>query len=346
MIDLRSDTVTKPTAGMRAAMAAAEVGDEQFKEDPMTNELQRRMAELFGHEAALFLPTATMANEIALRILTRPGGLLLAEERTHVLIYEFGGPAVHSGLIMQGLVADAGRPSLDQIRTAVAASDAPRDASVVVLENTHRSSGARVWPLDEFSATVALARELGLAMHLDGARLFNASVAADLPPSAWAKQADTVTVCFSKGLGCPTGAVIAGSAELMERAWEAKFLFGGALRQSGVISAAMLYALDNHVDRLAEDHARARRLAEGLAAAGLEIDVDAVETNFISIPLGPLGLAEPDAEERLAAHGVLVGHMRPGILRAATHLDISDDDIDRAIELIPAALGVRDRVRA
>ena len=346
MIDLRSDTVTKPTAGMRAAMAAAEVGDEQFKEDPTTNELQRRMAELLGQEAALFLPTATMANEIALRILTRPGGLLLAEERTHVLVYEFGGPAVHSGLIMQGLVADAGRPSLDQIRTAVAASDAPRDASVVVLENTHRSSGARVWPLDEFSATVALARELGLAMHLDGARLFNASVAADLPPSAWAKQADTVTVCFSKGLGCPTGAVIAGSAELMERAWEAKFLFGGALRQSGVISAAMLYALDNHVDRLAEDHARARRLAEGLAAAGLEIDVDAVETNFISIPLGPLGLAEPDAEERLAAHGVLVGHMRPGILRAATHLDISDDDIDRAIELIPAALGVRDRVRA
>ena len=341
MIDLRSDTVTKPTAGMRAAMAAAEVGDEQFREDPTTNELQRRMADLLGHEAALFLPTATMANEIALRVLSRPGGLLLAEERTHVLVYEFGGPAVHSGLIMQGLVADAGRPSLDQIRTAVAASDAPRDASVLVLENTHRSSGARVWPLDDFTATVALARELGLAVHLDGARLFNASVAAGLPPSAWAKQADAVTVCFSKGLGCPTGAIIAGSAELMERAWEAKFLFGGALRQSGIIAAAMLYALDHHVERLAEDHARARRLAEGLAAAGMDIDVDAVETNFISIPLAPLGLEEPDAETSLEAHGVLLGHMRPGILRAATHLDITDDDIDRAIELIPAALGVR-----
>ena len=344
MIDLRSDTVTKPTAGMRAALAAAEVGDEQFREDPTTNELQRRMADLLGQEAALFLPTATMANEIALRVLTRPGGLLVAEERTHVLVYEFGGPAVHSGLIMQGLVADAGRPSLEQIRTAVAASDAPCDASVLVLENTHRSSGARVWPLDEFSATVALARELGLAVHLDGARIFNASVAAGLPPSAWAKQADAVTVCFSKGLGCPTGAIIAGSAELMEKAWEAKFLFGGALRQSGIIAAAMLYALDHHIDRLADDHARARRLAEGLAAAGMDIDVDAVETNFISIDLTPLGIVEADAEERLAAHGVLLGHMRPGILRAATHLDISDDDIDRAIELIPAALGVRARV--
>ena len=341
MIDLRSDTVTKPTAGMRAAMAAAEVGDEQFREDPTTNELQRRMAELLGQEAALFLPTATMANEIALRVLTRPGGLLLAEERTHVLVYEFGGPAVHSGLIMHGLVADAGRPSLEQIRAAVAASDAPRDASVLVLENTHRSSGARVWPLDAFSASVALTRELGLAVHLDGARLFNASVAAGLPPSAWAKQADTVTVCFSKGLGCPTGAIIAGSSALMERAWEAKFLFGGALRQSGVIAAAMLYALDHHVERLADDHARARRLAEGLAAAGMDIDVDAVETNFISIDLAPLGLTEPEAEERLQANGVLLGHMRPGILRAATHLDIDDDDIERAIERVPDALSAR-----
>lgn len=346
MIDLRSDTVTKPTAGMRAAMAAADVGDEQFREDPTTNELQRRMAELLGQEAALFLPTATMANEIALRILTRPGGLLVAEERTHVLVYEFGGPAVHSGLIMQGLVADAGRPSLEQIRTAVAACEAPRDASVLVLENTHRSSGARVWPLEEFTATVALARELGLAVHLDGARLFNASVAAGLPPSAWAQHADTVTVCFSKGLGCPTGAIIAGSQALMEKAWNDKFLFGGALRQSGVISAAMLYALDNHVERLADDHARARRLAQGLAAAGMEIDVDAVETNFISIPLAPIGIGEPEAEERLVAHGVLLGHMRPGILRAATHLDISDEDIDRAIDTIPAALGVRTAARA
>jgi threonine aldolase len=344
VIDLRSDTVTKPTAGMLAAMAAAEVGDEQFREDPTTNELQRRMAELLGHEAALFLPTATMANQAALRTLSRPGGLLLAEERTHVLIYEFAGPAIHSGLIMHGMAAAAGRPTPAQIRTAVAGSDASPAASVLVLENTHRSSGARVWPLDDFTAAVATARELGLAVHLDGARLFNASVAAGLPPSAWARQADSVTVCFSKGLGCPLGAVLAGSSDFIERAWEGKFLFGGALRQSGVVAAAMLYALDHHVERLAEDHARARRLAEGLVAAGIEVDLDAVETNFVGIDLPPLGVTEPEAEERLASRGVLLGHMRPGILRAATHLDVGDDDIERAIELVPEALGIGARV--
>jgi threonine aldolase len=304
------------------------------------------MADLLGQEEALFLPTATMANEIALRILSRPGGLLLAEERTHVLVYEFGGPAVHSGLIMQGLVADAGRPSLEQIRAAVAASEAPREASVLVLENTHRSSGGRVWPLEAFADTVALARALGLAVHLDGARLFNASVAAGSAPSAWARLADTVTICFSKGLGCPTGAIIAGSAELMAKAWESKFLFGGALRQAGVLAAAMLYALDHHVDRLAEDHARARRLADGLAAGGMDIDVDAVETNFVALDLAPLGVTEAEAEERLAARGVLLGHLRPGILRAVTHLDVTDEDIEGAIELIPAALGTRARVGA
>jgi threonine aldolase len=338
VIDLRSDTVTKPTAGMRAAMAAAEVGDEQFREDPTVNELQERMAELLGHEAALFLPTATMANEIALRVLSRPGGLLLAEERTHVLVYEFGGPAVHSGLIMHALVADAGRPTPEQIRAAVAASEAPRDASVVVLENTHRSSGGRVWPLAEFASAVEAARELGLAVHLDGARLFNASVAAALPPSSWGRLADTVTVCFSKGLGCPLGAVLAGSRTLIDRAWEGKFLFGGALRQAGVVAAAMLYALDHHVERLADDHARARRLAEGLAAAGLEIDLAAVETNFVGIDLAPHGLTEPEAERRLEKRGVLLGHLRPGVLRAATHLDVSDEDVERAIELVPYAL--------
>jgi threonine aldolase len=346
VIDLRSDTVTKPTAGMRAAMAAAEVGDEQFREDSTTNELQRRMAELLGHEAALFLPTATMANQVALRTLSRPGGLLIAEERTHVLIYEFAGPAIHSGLIMHGLTAAAGRPTPAQIRAAVGGSDASPGASVLVLENTHRSSGARVWPLDEFGTVVATARELGLAVHLDGARLFNASVAAGLPPSTWAKQADSVTVCFSKGLGCPLGAVLAGSNDFIERAWEGKFLFGGALRQSGVIGAAMLYALDNHIERLAEDHARARRLAEGLAAAGIELDVDAVETNFVGIDVAPLGLAEAEAEERLRSRGVLVGHLRPGILRAATHLDVSDDDIDAAIEIVPDALGAVTRTAA
>ena len=336
MIDLRSDTMTRPTAAMLAAMAEAEVGDEQYREDPTVNELQRRAAEVVGHEAALFLPTATMANQIALRTQTKPGGMLLAEERTHTLIYEWGGPAVHSGLVMHGVPAAAGRVTPEQVR----AVEDLGPGGIVVLENTHRSSGARVWPLDELRATAAAARERGAAVHLDGARLFNASVAAGLPPAAWGRLADSVTICFSKGLGCPFGAVLAGSAELIERAWEGKFLFGGAMRQAGVVAAAALYALDHHVERLAEDHARARRLGEGLAAAGLAVDLDALETNFVGIGLEPTGLDDVTALARLREHGTLLGDLRPGVLRAALHLDVSDDDVERAVQVIPQALGV------
>jgi threonine aldolase len=325
VIDLRSDTVTKPTPGMLAAMAAAEVGDEQEREDPTTNELQRRMAELLGHEAALFLPTATMANQAALRALSRPGCKVVAEERTHVLIYEWGGPAIHSGLVMQGLVAEAGRPTPEQIEEV----DELGGGSVLVLENTHRSSGGRIWPLDEFRAAADAARGRGAAVHLDGARLFNASVAAGVEPSAWGTLADTVTICFSKGLGCPFGAILAGPAETIERAWESKFLFGGALRQSGIASAAMLYALDHNVDRLADDHARAKRLAEGIG-----IDPATVETNFVPIP------AAHDVQERLLERAVGVGGLRPGWLRAVTHLDIGDEDIEQAIERMQEVLPV------
>lgn len=342
VIDLRSDTVTKPTPEMLAAMAAAEVGDEQEREDPTTNELQRRAAELLGHEAALFLPTATMANQVALRTLARPGGLLVAEERTHVLLYEWGGPAIHAGLMARGLPAEAGRLTPAQILGL----EGLGPGGVVVLENTHRDSGGRVWPVEDFRAAVAAARERGAAVHLDGARLFNASVAAGVAPAEWASLADSVTVCFSKGLGCPLGAVLAGSAALVEEAWEGKFLFGGALRQSGVVAAAMLYALERNVERLAEDHARARRLAEGLSEAGVPVDLDAVETNFVGIELAPLALSEEEAVARLRERGVLLGYLRPGVLRAATHLDVSDEDIDRAIELVPAALGVTTGARA
>ena len=339
MIDLRSDTATRPTPEMRAAMAAAEVGDEQLREDPTVNELQRRAAALLGQEAALFLPTATMANQIALRMLSRPGGELLAEERTHVLIYEAGGPAVHSGLVMRGLPGLAGRLTPEQIRVAASGRDELQPPSVVVLENTHRSAGGRVWPLAELEATAAAARELGLAVHLDGARLFNAAVASGVATAAYGRLADSVTVCFSKGLGCPLGAVLATSAERIEEAWHGKFLFGGAMRQAGIVAAAALYALDHHVDRLAEDHARAGRLAEGLSAAGLDVDPDAVETNFVGVELASLGLEPPEAKERLREQGVLVSVLRPGVLRVATYLGISDDDVEQAVDAIPRGLG-------
>jgi len=340
MIDLRSDTATKPSPEMLAAMAEADVGDEQEQEDPTVNELQRRAAALLGHERALFLPTATMANQIALRVLTRPGGQLIAEERTHILIFEAGGPAVHSGLIARPLTGDAGRITPDQIREAVATADWLQPARIVVLEQTHRSAGGRVWPLEELAASIDAAHELGLPVHLDGARLMNASVASGVPAADYGRLADTVQICFSKGLGCAMGAILAGSDELIEEAWRLKFLFGGALRQAGVVAAAMLYALEHNIERLAEDHTRAKRLATGLAAAGLPVDVDATETNFVGIDVGSIGLDAADAQARIRADGVLVGRLRPGVLRVATHLGVTDDDVDQAIELIPRALGV------
>jgi threonine aldolase len=312
VIDLRSDTLSKPPAEMLSAMAAADVGDEQYREDPTTNELQRRMAELLGHEAALFVPTATMANQIALRAQTTPGSTLVAEERTHTIVFEAGGPAIHSGLMVRALQGEAGRLTPEQIEEE---PDLGR-GGIVVLENTHRSSGGRIWPLDEFRAAVEATHEKGAILHLDGARLFNASVGAGLPPSAWASLADSVTICFSKGLACPTGAILAGSAEMIERAWESKFLFGGALRQSGVLAAAALYALDHHVERLAEDHARAQRL-----------DPDA-ETNFATIE------NRPGLKEQLRERGLLVGDLKPGWLRAVTYLDITDADADAAAAIL------------
>jgi threonine aldolase len=227
---------------------------------------------------------------------------------------------------MQGLAAEAGRPTPEQISEV----DEFGAGSVLVLENTHRSSGGRIWPPAEFRASVDAARSRGAAVHLDGARLFNASVAAGIEPSAWSTLADTVTICFSKGLGCPFGAVLAGPAETIELAWEGKFLFGGALRQSGIASAAMLYALDQNVDRLAEDHLRARRLAEGIG-----IDPATVETNFVPIP------DEPGLQERSLESGVRVGVLRPGWLRAVTHLDVGDEEIEQAIERMQEVISVR-----
>ena len=347
MIELRSDTLTQPSPGMREAIANAVVGDEQKREDPTVLELERRGAELLGQEEAVYLPTATMANQIALRILTEPGDVLIAEEHSHVLISEQGGPAAHSGLFTRGLPGFAGRLTPQQLRAAMTDPRSGHEpvTKLVSLENTHNSAGGRVWPLAELEATVATARELGLRVHLDGARVLNAAVALGIPASEIGRRFDTVTLCLSKGLGCPLGAVIAGPPSLMTRARRAKHLFGGAMRQAGIVAAAGVYALDHNVDRLAEDHARARRLAEGLVAAGLRLDLDAVETNFVQIDVEPLGLTKWEALERLKQHGVgLSATVHPTKLRAVTHLDLTDEDVDRAVELIPRALLVLERL--
>jgi threonine aldolase len=326
---------------MRAAIAAALVGDEQRREDPTASELEARAAALLGQEEAVFLPTATMANQIALRVHTEPGDELLGEENCHVFVSELGGPAVHSGVVTRGLPGVAGRFTPEQVRAAyrVPAIHSPR-TRVVWVENTHNQSGGRVWPLDEIDELRSLCAELDLRFHLDGARLLNAAVASGEEAATIGRRFDTVTLCLSKGLGCPLGALIAGPAESMVHARRFKHLFGGAMRQAGIVAAAGVYALDHHVERLADDHARAKRLALGLADAGLAVDPDRTETNFVQVDVAPLSPQE--AIGRLAEHGVgLSGTMHPTILRAVTHLGVGDADIDAALEAIPRALGAR-----
>jgi threonine aldolase len=328
---------------MRRAIAAAEVGDEQKREDPTVNELEARAAELLGQEESVFLPSASMGNQIALCLHGSPGDELIAEAQAHVMISELGGPAVFARLLTRPITTTNGRFGPEQIRELARDwrdNHAPR-TRVVAIENTHNSSGGRVWPLEEVAAVAAECRVLDLRLHLDGARLLNAAVALGVPAADIAGHADTATLCLSKGLGCPLGALIAGSHELMVEARRLKHMFGGAMRQAGIVAAAGVYALDHHVDRLADDHARARRLAEGLLDSGLPVDLDQVETNFVQIDVAPLGLTSQEAVSRLAAEGVgLSATVRANVLRAVTHLDVTDGDIDRAIELIPQALGV------
>ena len=341
MVDLRSDTVTKPSRAMREAMASAEVGDEQEREDPTVLELERRVAELLGHEEAVYLPTATMGNQIALAILGERGGELLVEERAHIMLSELGGAAYHSGLQTRGLPGVLGRIGPEQVRAAAWKDGefwTPR-LSILALENTHNTAGGTVWPLEELRATVAAARELVLRVHLDGARLLNAAVASGVPAAEIASGFDTVTLCLSKGLGCPLGALIAGSRELMHRARVEKHRFGGAMRQAGIVAAAGLYALDHNVERLADDHAHARRLAEGWAEAGLPVDLERVQTNFVQLDVAAVGLGEEEAIARARAEGVLLSQTGPGVLRAVTSLEVDDEDVEHALAAVPRALG-------
>jgi threonine aldolase len=346
VIDLRSDTLTQPSAGMRKAMAEAVVGDEQKREDPTVIALEERAAELLGQEEAVFLPTATMANQIALRILSEPGDEVLAEAMAHVFRYELGGPAVHSGLAMKALRTEHGIFTADDVREAV---NPPGDlhtapTRVVCLENTHNGGGGRVWPLGQLRDVVGVARGLSLSVHLDGARLMNAAIASGVQAEDYGHEFDTVTLCLSKGLGCPLGALIAGSHERMAKARRMKHLFGGAMRQAGIVAAAGVYALDHNVNRLADDHEHARRLGGGLAAAGLPVDLDQVETNFVLLDVGRLGLPADEAVARVRAEGVLLSFAaRKDVLRAVTHLDVTAEQIDGAIERIPRALASTDR---
>ena len=345
MIDLRSDTLTQPSAGMRQAMAEAVVGDEQKREDPTVIALEERAAELLGQEEAVYLPTATMANQIALRVLTEPGDEVVAEGMAHVFRYELGGPAVHSGLAMKSLATENGIFTAEQVRDAVSPPGDLHTAPtrVVCVENTHNGGGGRVWPIDHLRAVVQEARRNALNVHLDGARLLNAAVASGTSAAEYGREFDTVTLCLSKGLGCPLGALVAGSRERMTKARRMKHLFGGAMRQAGIVAAAGRYALEHNVERLAEDHANARRLGEALADAGLPVELEQVETNFVLVDVGRLGLGGDEAIARLRVEGVLLSFAaKKDVLRAVTHLDVSAEDIEGAAEAIPRALASTD----
>jgi threonine aldolase len=287
MVNLYSDTQTRPTPEMREAIARAEVGDEQRRADPTVLALEERVAALLGHEASVFLPSGTMCNEIAIRLHIRPGGdeILLGRD-THPLRFEGGAPAALSGAVMTVVEGEAGMFTPEALDAAIRAHPpgdryAPRPRLVCVEQPTNMGGG-RVWPLAQVEAVLEVARGHGLRTHLDGARLLNAAVASGVDAAAWARGFDSAWVDFTKGLGAPVGACLAGSSELIAEAWRWKQMLGGAMRQAGIVAAAGLHALDHHVDRLADDHTRARRLAEGLAALpGVEIDAATVETNIV-----------------------------------------------------------------
>ncbi len=325
-IDLRSDTVTRPTPAMREAMARAEVGDDVYGEDPCVNRLQEVAAMRLGVEAALFVPSGSMGNQAALRTLTRPGDVVLAGEDAHLLVYESGAASALSGLQVR-TIGRGGLFSGADVHRHVTPDEAhfPR-TRVVALENTHNRSGGRVFPLELAKDVASVAREKGLFVHLDGARLFNAEVATGTPASAWAALCDSVTFCLSKGLGAPVGSLVCGSRERIREVHRARKLLGGGMRQAGILAAAGLHALEHHVARLADDHEHARLLADGLLRLGFEVDPPP-ETNMVCF-------AVRDTRGFLSAtraRGVLVNPVVEGRFRAVTHLDVSGADILEAL---------------
>jgi threonine aldolase len=335
-IDLRSDTVTRPTPAMRRAMAEAEVGDDVYGEDPTIRALEERLAALLGKEAALFVPSGTMANQIAVGVHAGPGDELICSSTSHVYVWEGGGIARLWGVTPRTFPGTNDLLSVQDLEGKVRPEDShyPR-TRLVCLENTHNRGGGRVHPIEEVTAIAMWARSNGLAMHLDGARLFNAVVATGRPAADWADLFDTVSVCFSKGLGAPVGSALAGSRGLVREAHRLRKVLGGGMRQAGILAAGALYALENHIERLAEDHANARTLAAAVErSGGLRLESGPVETNLVWIEVDPrLGTAG-EVAARLKQRGVLVAALGAQVLRACTHLDVSRDDVQRAADEI------------
>ncbi len=342
ILDFRSDTLTRPTPAMRQAMAAAEVGDDVYGEDPTVRALEERTAALLGKEAALFVASGTMGNQLAIRCQTEPGDEVLLHEASHIARYERGAYALLSGVTLSPLAGERGLLTPEAVRSAVrpaklAAYGLHPPTRLLALENTHNAGGGTVWPMDQLAAVAAAGRAAGLALHLDGARLWNAAAALGVAPAAIAAPFDTVSVCFSKGLGAPVGSALAGSAEVVQKARRFRGLFGGAMRQAGIIAAGALHGLEHHRDRLAQDHRDARELAGGLAAnACFTVAVEQVESNIVMAnveDIDPTGLAEA-----CAAQGVRFLVVGPSRLRFVTHLDLPPGGVERTLETIAQVL--------
>ena len=327
MIDLRSDTVTRPTEGMRRAMLEAPVGDDVFGEDPTVNRLEEYVADLLGKEAALYAPSGTMTNQIGVQVITNRREEVLLHEGSHIFVYEAGAPALLSSVQLRTLSGEDGILDPETVRAAVRPRDVhfPR-SSLLCLENTHNTAGGKVFPLEDFAAVAETAKEHGLKVHLDGARLFNAQAATGIPAREWCGHADTVSVCSSKGLGAPVGSLLAGDEETISEARRSRKAFGGGMRQAGIIAAASLYAFENNVERLSEDHERARNLAAGLREAGY--DAREPDTNLVLVAVDD----PPEFLRALAREGVLATPGKPGFVRLCTHLDAEDSDIETAVE--------------
>jgi threonine aldolase len=333
LIDLRSDTVTRPTPEMRKAMAEAEVGDDVFGDDPTVNALQEYAADLLGKEAGLFVPAGSMGNQVSLGVLTRPGDEVICEAGAHFLHYEGGAVAANLGLVARPIEGTAGAFSADQVAPLIrpGSEHNPRTA-VVAIENTHNGAGGRIFPLDEAQAISKVARENDVALHLDGARIFNAQAATGTPAREWAACADTVSFCFSKGLGAPIGSMVVGSSESIAHGRFVRKRLGGGMRQVGVIAAAARVALETGIARLSEDHENAKKLAAGLAEIHPgAVDVEAVETNMVLLDLKPFSKRGPEVVEALAKEGIVTIALGEYRMRLVTHRDVSQADIQAVV---------------
>jgi threonine aldolase len=334
--DFRSDTLTKPTKEMRQVMMEAEVGDDVFGEDPTINRLQEMMAELTGKEVALFVVSGTQGNEVCVSALTEPGKEIIVGKESHIFNYECGGPALLSGVQMYPVNENNGVITLEQIQAAVRHEDVHYpQTNLICLENTHNRAGGVILPLENIQKISEFAKNNDLKIHLDGARLWNASVETRISLKEYCQYFDSVSLCFSKGLGAPVGSIVVGDKKLIHRVHYYRKVFGGGMRQAGILAAACIYAVENHFERLKEDHQRAKRFAEAISKIPvIKVDLETIQTNIVIFDVDIPGFVAEDFLAKLQENGVLMLEIDPNRIRAVTHLDLTDEDLEKAVEVL------------